>query len=40
MTFVELNRCFVPLKKDQEPILDVGVIPQPVRAGQRSDVID
>ena len=25
MTFVELNRCFVPLKKDQEPILDVGV---------------
>lgn len=25
MTFVELDRCFVPLKKDQEPILDVGI---------------
>jgi hypothetical protein len=25
MTFVELNRCFVPLRKDQEPILDVGI---------------
>jgi hypothetical protein len=25
MSFIELNRCFVPLTKDQEPILDAGI---------------